>query len=89
MSDSERDNDSIIDSDDSEYITDESRSDQSGDEDSRSEAEEARPVRARVPPRNYESSFGGKTYSFLAMQDQINHAAQRHLYTRTVNFMFN
>jgi len=37
-----------IEEDDSEYITEESRSDQSGDEDSRSEAEEARPVRARV-----------------------------------------
>jgi len=83
-SDSERDNDSITDSDDSEYM-----SVQSGDEDSRNEAEEARPVGARVPPRNYEPSFGGKTYSLLTMQDPINHAAQRHLYTRAVNFVFN
>ena len=88
-SDSERDNISITDSDDSEYIIEESRSDQICYEDSRSEAEEARPVRVRVPPRNYRPSFGGKTYSLLAMQHPINHAAQRHLYTRAVYFMFN
>lgn len=88
-SDGECDTDSIIDSDDSEYITEESGSDQSGDEDSSSEAEEARVNQARVPPSHYEPSFGGKTYSLLAMQDPISRATQRHLYTRADNFMFN